>query len=383
MFFRRKLLIITSRVVVWVILFLFIMLLTHGTEAQGSFSCTAVSQIPQTECEALVAFYNSANGARWRENSNWLVTQTPCNWFGIHCAGGQVTELILEDNQLSGTLPSEIGNFSRLDRLLLSANQLGGTIPPELGNLTHLRILILQLNQFTGAIPPQLGNLTNLQFFILFNNQMSGSLPLELGQLTEVEIFSVAHNDFAGDFPAEIGTLTKATWIDVSHTDLSGSLPLTLTNLQNVSTFKFNETGLCEPTDPAFHTWLQSVASVDGTGVPCTTLTINHATGAPGSFFLLTGAGFPTNETANIMVNGRSLGTVPTDENGRFALTLTTEIADNGTYFATARVNPSATVKFILNANAPRHPRIGDATLLAVPTGIAFTHFYSLPVIFK
>lgn len=30
-----------------------------------TFDCSAVSEIPQTECEALVALYNSTNGPSW------------------------------------------------------------------------------------------------------------------------------------------------------------------------------------------------------------------------------------------------------------------------------------------------------------------------------
>ena len=32
----------------------------------AAFNCADVSQIPQSECQALEAFYNSTNGADWR-----------------------------------------------------------------------------------------------------------------------------------------------------------------------------------------------------------------------------------------------------------------------------------------------------------------------------
>ena len=39
-----------------------------------SFDCSTVIDVPQIECEALVALYNSTNGAGWTNNTNWLET---------------------------------------------------------------------------------------------------------------------------------------------------------------------------------------------------------------------------------------------------------------------------------------------------------------------
>jgi hypothetical protein len=49
------------------------------------FECATVTEIPQSECEALVAFYTSADGDNWRNKTGWLQTNTPCSWFGITC----------------------------------------------------------------------------------------------------------------------------------------------------------------------------------------------------------------------------------------------------------------------------------------------------------
>ncbi|MEN8221332.1 MAG: hypothetical protein ABFS56_34295 [Pseudomonadota bacterium] len=46
--------------------------------AQTATNCGAVTEIPSTECEALVALYNSTNGDGWRNNYGWLKTNTPC-----------------------------------------------------------------------------------------------------------------------------------------------------------------------------------------------------------------------------------------------------------------------------------------------------------------
>ena len=64
--------------------------------------------------------------------------------------------------------------------LTLSHNQLSGEIPTDIGNLTNLNSLSLGYNQLTGEIPPEIGNLTNLEYLYLGNNQLSGEIPEEI-----------------------------------------------------------------------------------------------------------------------------------------------------------------------------------------------------------
>ena len=42
---------------------------------------------------------------------------------------------LLNGNQLTGTLPPELGNLGELERLQIDQNQISGPIPPEFGNL--------------------------------------------------------------------------------------------------------------------------------------------------------------------------------------------------------------------------------------------------------
>jgi hypothetical protein len=82
--------------------------------AQAATDCVTVIEISSTECEALVALYNSTNGDNWRINSGWLETNTPCSWHGVTCSGGYVSRLSLSYNELSGTIPPELGNLNNL-----------------------------------------------------------------------------------------------------------------------------------------------------------------------------------------------------------------------------------------------------------------------------
>ena len=59
----------------------------------------------------------------------------------------------------------------------LSENNLTGTIPPELGDLANLTLLTLEENGLSGTIPPELGNLANLETLNLAENGLTGDLP--------------------------------------------------------------------------------------------------------------------------------------------------------------------------------------------------------------
>jgi Leucine-rich repeat (LRR) protein len=201
----------------------------------NEFSCLDVTEIPQLECGALVALYSSTNGDNWVNNTNWLVTNTPSNWFGVSVNSGYVTSLSLNYNQLNGSLPSELGNLTSLIEIDLVSNQLTGSIPPELGNLIGLTSLSLSWNQLTGSIPAELGNLINLTWLHLGGNQLTGSIPPELGNLTSLRYLYLWLNKLSGSLPPELGNLTSLGWLDFGGNQLTGSIPPELGNLASLT----------------------------------------------------------------------------------------------------------------------------------------------------
>ncbi len=205
---------------------------TADTQAQG-FDCNNVTEIPVIECEALVALYNSTNGPNWTDNAGWLVTNTPCSWDGITCIAGQVY-LWLSDNQLSGSIPPELGNMTNLRHLRLAHNQLSGSIPPELGNMTNPTQLWLSDNQLSGSIPPELGNMTNLLLLELGSNQLSGLIPPELSRLNKLHTLSLPNNQISGSIPPELGNMVNLVKLHLFNNQLSGSIPPELGNMTNL-----------------------------------------------------------------------------------------------------------------------------------------------------
>jgi hypothetical protein len=104
--------------------------------------------------EALVALFKATGGAGWTFNSNWLSSQPISFWKGVVInEKGRVTELNLSGNNLSGTIPPELGNMTALTELYLEDNSISGEIPSSLEKLTSLRQVRIQNNFFEGPLP--------------------------------------------------------------------------------------------------------------------------------------------------------------------------------------------------------------------------------------
>lgn len=116
-----------------------------------TFDCTPVTEIPAAECEALVTLYHSTDDPSWIMSTNWLETDSPCEWYGVMCNGVNITGLNLNNNQLSETIPPALGNLTGLKTLTLYSNKLTGSIPAEIFNLSNLWGIALQFNQLSEA----------------------------------------------------------------------------------------------------------------------------------------------------------------------------------------------------------------------------------------
>jgi photosystem II stability/assembly factor-like uncharacterized protein len=112
-------------------------------------------------------------------------------------------------------------------------------------------------------------------------------------------------------------------------------------------------------------------------------LSINYSTGAPSSFFTLTGTNFPPDSLADLTINGHSLGAITSDSSGSLNFILSTSQAEEGIYNVTVSVNPSASVKFVLDNDSPIRLQEGSFTIFDIPAGIAYTHVVNLPLISK
>ncbi|HWK06806.1 MAG TPA: IPT/TIG domain-containing protein [Puia sp.] len=158
---------------------------------------------------ALVQLYDSTQGGNWTNNTNWKTSKPIDTWFGIEIeinASGlhYVTEIILTKNNLSGTIPSSMGNFSRLDSLSLDSNYLVGSIPSSLGNLRILNSLNLSVNQLSGSIPATLNKIVGLNALNLSSNRLTDSIPYSLGVEGFLRYLNLSGNRLSGTLPSSL-----------------------------------------------------------------------------------------------------------------------------------------------------------------------------------
>ena len=243
--------------------------------------------------EVLIALFNSTNGAEWSNNTNWLNFTPLGDWYGITTdAQGRVTKIVLEDNTLSGSLPSQLSNLANLSTLNLSFNTaLSGTLPHGFTRLS-LEELVLEgtglcapsdseFQVWLSSIPhPAVSSCTDTRrdFYTLSvlynstngaewttstnwlsdaplhtwygvsadvdkevthldlgNNQLHGTIPLELGQLEKLSELYLSNNSLMGDIPPELGQLDSLARLDLSFNELSGGIPAELGQLEKLS----------------------------------------------------------------------------------------------------------------------------------------------------
>ena len=270
------------------------------TASAGSGQGTAEITVMDPDRAVLVALYEATDGPNWLNNEGWLTDAPLGEWYGVETDGqGRVTGLNLGGtwnpetgwernnvtgsipselgnlselrwldlvfNRLTGPIPSELGNLTNLTQLQLSSNDLTGPIPPELVSLANLTVLDLSLNELTGPIPPWLGSLANLQTLSLYNNVLTGPIPPELGHLTNLQSVYLNWNDLAGPLPPELGNLSRLRDLSVfGNYRLVGPLPETYTGLDSLVFLSIERTDLCIPQTTEFQLWLRAIERVEG-----------------------------------------------------------------------------------------------------------------------
>lgn len=218
--------------------------------ASRSFMRTqaVAASVPQSERDALTAFYNSTGGSNWSLFPNmgraWEINNPDSDvsgWYGITVQDGHVVGIDLFRSRLSGTIPPQISQLTELKNLKISNNNIAGGIPPELCTLNNLETLVLIGDNLQGSIPNQIGQLTSLQLLDLAGNSLTGGIPPELGLLTNLKNLNLGGNRLSGSIPNEIGLLTSLEQLNLaSNYNLSGDIPLELYNLTNIQELYLN-----------------------------------------------------------------------------------------------------------------------------------------------
>ena len=254
------------------------------------------------EREALIALYKQTNGPNWKNKKNWSALAPLGEWYGVTTdADGRVTQLNLEDNDLSGLLPPTLSSLVNLKTLNLAANPgLSGPLPLA---LTRLPIKSLDLEGtrlcappraefqtwldgigygdvsrctdtrpdfyalvafYSGTDGPNWTNATNwasaktldqwygvttdgsgrVTGLSLYENNLQGTVRVELGQLTNLDSLILAHNKLTDEIPAELGRLTNLRKMELQQNQLTGNIPAELGRLTNLRILNLSDNPL-------------------------------------------------------------------------------------------------------------------------------------------
>ncbi|KAH9716323.1 protein kinase domain-containing protein [Citrus sinensis] len=168
---------------------------------------------------------------------NWNTSSSVCNWTGVTCdvRTHRVTALNIYGLNLTGTIPSELGNLSSLQTLDLSFNWFSGSIPASIFNMSSLLSIRFTNNTLFGELPPNFCNhLSNLESLFLKSNMFHGKIPSTLSNCKRLREISLSLNDFSGTIPKEIGNVTKLIGLYLRGNQLQGEIPKELGNLSKL-----------------------------------------------------------------------------------------------------------------------------------------------------
>ncbi|GAY66412.1 hypothetical protein CUMW_248560, partial [Citrus unshiu] len=180
---------------------------------------------------------------------NWNTSTPVCNWTGVVCDvhSHRVTVLNISSLNLTGTIPSQLGNLSSLQSLNLSCNRLSGSIPSAIFTIYTLKYVSFRENQVSGQIPANIcSNLPFLDYLSLAKNMFHGGIPSALSNCTYLQILHLSYNDFSGAVPKDIGNLSKLKELYLGRNRLQGEIPREFGNLTELEQMSLSENELQE-----------------------------------------------------------------------------------------------------------------------------------------
>ena len=241
----------------------------------------------------LIALYKSTGGPSWTNSSNWDTLEPIGEWFGVTTdSEGKVTDIVLENNNLSGFLPFLVGNLAHLRTMNLSFNTgLTGAMPSSFLKLDLEKLLLegtqvcalqdaetqewlsgiphrnvsnctdkrrdyyvlealyfsangpnwtnnsnwlsgKRLSTWHGVSTDAAGRVTGIR---LGENNLQGEIPSEIARLGNLQHLWLGRNQLTGPIPAEIGQLQNLKTLDLSFNQLTGPIPAEIGQLQNLT----------------------------------------------------------------------------------------------------------------------------------------------------
>mmetsp|Transcript_9912 Transcript_9912/g.14019 ORF Transcript_9912/g.14019 Transcript_9912/m.14019 type:complete len:681 (+) Transcript_9912:158-2200(+) len=190
----------------------------------------------------------SNSGPAWARSDHWMSGKGICMWYGITCPirlfegretnhyndNSDVLHFNLTDNNIRGTIPSELVALENLLKLDLGRNNLQGTVPASLGDLQDLENLYLIENDLTGTLPEELGACENMRNIHFGGNQLTGPIPQSMMDYKNLESFGVDENYLTGKLPEFEKSKYKLLILYLDENQFTGTIPRSYGDYVNV-----------------------------------------------------------------------------------------------------------------------------------------------------
>ncbi|KAH0713684.1 hypothetical protein KY289_009643 [Solanum tuberosum] len=172
--------------------------------------------------------------------------------------------LWLNHNQLSGSFPQSLVNFTNLSTLDLSSNNItideGINItfpslevlklsscelkdfPHFLRNVKTLQVVDISNNKICGQIPNWFSGMRwdSLQYLDMKFNSLQGPLPSSICNMSKLTLLDFSHNYFSDSVPHCLGSMAFLTVLDLRKNNFTGSLPPLCAHSTSLSTIVVN-----------------------------------------------------------------------------------------------------------------------------------------------
>jgi len=195
----------------------------NDNTAATQFSINAaVTDVPQAEADALIAFYNATGGASWTDKTNWVSGLVVDDWYGITVSGGHVDQIDVSGNNVVGAAASTLDPLAAtLDALFVYGNNISTL---DVSSLTDLEKLYCYNNASLSAL--DVSALTKLDSLRCYSCDIS---TLDVSSLTLLEYLDCHGNSIS---TLDVSALVKLVQLRCQTNEISVVDVSLLTSLQ-------------------------------------------------------------------------------------------------------------------------------------------------------
>ncbi|KAG6515144.1 hypothetical protein ZIOFF_025529 [Zingiber officinale] len=160
--------------------------------------------------------------------------------------GSKLQNLRMNDNKLSGSIPSSLGKLAQLQHLDVSSNSLQGNITEaHFSQLTNLQYLNTSYNSLNYILPDDWVPPFSAQIIYLRYCSLKSRFPSWIRRQTTLWVLDLSGVGLYGNIPGWFSNFilkNPSIALDISSNNLNGQLPSSLSNVMDLSNNSFEGT---------------------------------------------------------------------------------------------------------------------------------------------